>query len=142
MKFSKKAFDETFLTSNISPQKHDFNEGIWNRLEQKTRYWATKYNGVYVVTGPVLSDGLSTIGQEDVAVPNYFYKIILKENNGIKSIIAFMMPAQDSDAPLNNFVTSVDNIEKITGIDFFPNLEDSLENELEKNNNYKAWSFN
>ena len=53
-----------------------------------------------------------------------------------------MMPAQDSDAPLNNFVTSVDNIEKITGIDFFPNLEDSLENELEKNNNYKAWSFN
>ena len=142
MKFSKKAFDETFLTSNISPQKHDFNEGIWNRLEQKTRYWATKYNGVYVVTGPVLSDGLSTIGQEDVAVPNYFYKIILKEINGTKSIIAFMMPAQDSDAPLYNFVTSVDNIEKITGIDFFPNLEDSLENELEKNNNYKAWSFN
>jgi endonuclease G len=95
-----------------------------------------------VVTGPVLSDGLSTIGQEDVAVPNYFYKIILKEINGTKSIIAFLMPAQDSDAPLNNFVTSVDNIEKITGIDFFPNLEDSLENELEKNNNYKAWSFN
>jgi endonuclease G len=52
------------------------------------------------------------------------------------------MPAQDSDQPLYNFVTSVDNIEKITGIDFFPNLEDSLENELEKNNNYKAWSFN
>lgn len=142
MKFSKKAFDETFLTSNISPQKHDFNEGIWNRLEQKTRYWATKYNGVYVVTGPVLTDDLPTIGQEEVAVPNYFYKIILKENNGTKSIIAFLMPAQDSDQPLYNFVTSVDSIEKITGIDFFPNLDDSLENELEKSSDYKSWSFN
>ena len=49
----KFAHDETFLTSNISPQKHDFNSGIWNRLEQKTRYWASKYNGVFVVSGGV-----------------------------------------------------------------------------------------
>ena len=54
--FLKIAHDETFLTSNISPQKHDFNAGIWNRLEQKTRYWANKYNGVYVVTGGILKN--------------------------------------------------------------------------------------
>lgn len=142
MKFSKTAFDDTFLTSNISPQKHDFNEGIWNRLEQKTRYWATKYNGVYVITGGVLSDDLKTIGKENVAVPNYFYKIILKETNHKKAIIAFLVPAKDSNEPLYNFVTSVDTIEKITGIDFFPNLQDTMESTLEKSSDYKSWSFN
>jgi endonuclease G len=142
MKFSKTAFDDTFLTSNISPQKHDFNDGIWNRLEQKTRYWATKYNGVYVITGGVLTDDLKTIGQENVAVPNYFYKIIFRETNQKKSIIAFLVPAKESNEPLYNFVTSVDIIEKTTGIDFFPNLQDTIENTLEKSNDYKSWSFN
>ena len=50
-RFSKKAYDETFLTSNISPQEHQFNAGIWNTLEQKVRYWARKYDGVFVITG-------------------------------------------------------------------------------------------
>src|SRR5690606_31270175 len=75
--YSKEAHDETFLTSNISPQNHGFNSGIWNTLEQKTRYWARKYNGVFVVTGGVLKDELKTIGEERVAVPDQFYKIIL-----------------------------------------------------------------
>lgn len=142
MKFSKKAFDDTFLTSNISPQKHDFNEGIWNRLEQKTRYWADKYNGVYVVTGPVLNESLETIGTENVAVPEYFYKIICKKTKEKYSIIAFLVPAKDSQKPLYQFVTSVDDIEQKTGIDFFSKLEDNLENQLEKNVSYKEWSFN
>ena len=54
----KKSYDlykETFLTSNATPQLYNFNAGIWNRLEQKTRYWATKHNGIYVVTGGVLT---------------------------------------------------------------------------------------
>ena len=76
-KFSKFAFDETFLTSNISPQNHKFNAGIWNRLEQKSRYWATKYKELYIITGGILSANLKSIGSEKVTVPNYFYKIIL-----------------------------------------------------------------
>ena len=51
MEFDQSAYNDTFYTSNISPQDHDFNSGIWNRLEQKTRYWADKYNDIYVVTG-------------------------------------------------------------------------------------------
>ncbi len=74
MKFSKKAFDDTFYTSNISPQRKDFNAGIWNRLEQKTRYWADKFGGIYVVTGGVLEKNLKTIGTEEVAVPKYSIK--------------------------------------------------------------------
>ncbi|MBN8643192.1 MAG: DNA/RNA non-specific endonuclease [Flavobacteriales bacterium] len=140
-KYSKSAFDETFYTSNISPQLHDFNEGVWNRLEQKVRYWAGKYDGIYVVTGGILDENLPTIGYEDVTVPNYFYKVLLDENNGEYKMIAFLVPHQDSDLPLYEFVVSVDEIEKRTGIDFFPKLDDADEVRLEKNSDYKNWSF-
>jgi endonuclease G len=97
MKFSKNAFDETFLTSNISPQKHDFNDGVWNRLEQKVRFWASKYGKVYVITGGVLNDIQKTIGREGVAVPEYFYKIIATNTNGKIKMIGFLIPHLDSD---------------------------------------------
>lgn len=140
-KYSKAAFTETFLTSNISPQEHVFNAGVWNRLEQKVRYWAKKYDGVYVVTGGILEDGLKAIGTEDVAVPNYFYKILLDNSGGQTKMIAFLMPHKDSKKPLYEFVVSVDEIEKRTGIDFFPELDDSKENALEATTTYKKWSF-
>ncbi|WP_339839747.1 DNA/RNA non-specific endonuclease, partial [uncultured Flavobacterium sp.] len=63
-KSSYEMYELTFLTSNASPQLYDFNAGIWNRLEQKTRYWAERYDGIYVITGGVLEDGLKTIGIE------------------------------------------------------------------------------
>lgn len=140
-KYSKTAFEETFLTSNISPQKHDFNAGVWNRLEQKVRYWAKKYDGVYVITGGILEKGLKGIGDEHVDVPNYFYKILLDNSNGKTKMIAFLMPHKDSDKPLYDFVVSVDEIEKRTGIDFFPKLDDAKENRLEASTSYKEWSF-
>lgn len=140
--YSKVAFDETFLTSNISPQEHDFNAGIWNTLEQKVRYWAYKYDGVFVVTGGVLRKGLKTIGKEQVAVPNQFYKIILDNDQGNIKMIAFLMPHEASYKPLYKFVVSVDSIEALTGIDFFPQIEDSLGNKLEAASDYKDWSFN
>lgn len=140
-KFSRKAFEETFLTSNISPQKHDFNDGIWNRLEQKVRYWAAKYDGVYVVTGGVLHARLQTIGKEKVAVPQYFYKIVLDEYKGKYKMIGFIVPAKESNRPLYEFVVPVDQIEKLTGIDFFPKLDDKTENQLENASDYKDWNF-
>lgn len=140
--YSKAAYDETFLTSNISPQAHGFNAGIWNTLEQKVRYWASKYDGVFVVTGGILKNGLMTIGYEHVAVPNQFYKIILDNNHGKIKMIAFLIPHEISNKPLYKFVVPVDSIEKLTGIDFFPELDDSIENKLEALSSYKAWSFN
>ncbi|MEZ4792642.1 MAG: DNA/RNA non-specific endonuclease [Gelidibacter sp.] len=140
--YNQAAHDETFLTSNISPQDHEFNSGIWNTLEQKTRYWANKYDGVFVVTGGVLKGKMKTIGEEHVAVPNQFYKIIMDANQGKVKMIAFLMPNKDSHEPLYNFVVSVDSIETLTGIDFFPELEDKLETQLEASSDYKNWSFN
>ncbi|MFN7044668.1 MAG: DNA/RNA non-specific endonuclease [Flavobacterium sp.] len=132
-------YNETFFTSNISPQEHEFNSGIWNRLEEKVRYWATKSDGLYVVTGGVLSDNLKTIGKEDVSVPNYFYKVLLSKDGS--KMIGFLVPHENSNQALYEFVVSVDEIEKMTGIDFYPNLDDAIENQLESKSDYKDWSF-
>lgn len=142
MGFAINAYNDTFFTSNISPQLHDFNGGVWNRLEQKVRYWATKYDGVYVITAGVLQPNLKTIGEEQVLVPNYFYKIVLDNSNGQYKMIAFLVPNEKSNKPLYEFVVSVDSIEKMTGIDFFPKLDDKTENSLEQRSDYKSWSFN
>ena len=141
-KYTKQAHDETFLTSNISPQEHQFNAGIWNTLEQKTRYWAGKYDGVYVVTGGVLKGNMKSIGTENVSVPNQFYKVLIDNNTGKTKMIAFLMPHKDSNKPLYEFVVSVDEVEALTGIDFFPELEDAIEDKLEASSSYKGWSFN
>lgn len=138
-KSSYSMYEKTFLTSNASPQLYDFNSGIWNRLEQKVRFWAERYNGVYVITGGVLEEGLKTIGTEDVAVPNYFYKIILTKDKS--NMIGFLIPHEDTNKPLYNFVVSVDEIEKRTGIDFFSALSDDVEHKLEANKGYKNWKF-
>lgn len=142
MVFDKRAYNETFFTSNIAPQLHDFNDGIWNKLEQKTRYWSVKYERLYVITGGILSSDLETIGKEKVAIPNYFYKIIGSDFGGKFKMIAFLIPHAKSNKPLYDFVVSVDTIEKITRINFFPKLEDRIENNLEKKCDYKEWSFN
>lgn len=141
MKFSKKAYNETFYTSNISPQKSDFNAGVWNRLEQKVRYWANKYDGLYVITGGVLEPNLKTIGDEDVSVPNYFYKVLCDVSDVKPRMIAFLVPHKKSDRPLYEFVVSVDELEELTGIDFFHHLPDEIENQIEKSTDYKSWGF-
>ncbi len=137
---SKKVYEETFLTSNISPQEHEFNAGIWNRLEQKTRYYAKRYDELYVVTGPVFKGNMDEIGTENVTVPSAFYKIIYRQdNNDDGKILAFLMPHQASSKSIYEYVTSVDEIERLTGIDFFAQMPDNLENQLEASNSSKGW---
>ena len=87
----------------------------------------------------VLTDDLKTIGKEKVSVPNYFYKVLLSKNG--TQMIGFLVPHENSNQPLYEFVVSVDEIEKMTGIDFYPNLSDEIENQLESQFDYKKWSF-
>lgn len=132
--FSKEAYDETFYTSNISPQLYEFNTGIWNSLEMRVRNFVRKNGKVYVVTGGVLTDNLKTIGQEKVAVPEYFYKILLHYDKEEYKMLAYLIPHQeDKRKSLNSYIVATDSIENLTGIDFFSFLEDSIEDELEKN---------
>ena len=140
-KFSKEAYNETFYTSNVAPQEHSFNSGVWNRLEQKVRYWAQKYDGVFVVTGGILKENLDTIGSESVAVPDAFYKVILDNRKNGYQLLAFLIPHKESSQNLENFVVTIDEIEALTGIDFFPKLPDHIENKEEAVKGTKDWSF-
>ncbi len=139
--YSYDAYEETFLTSNISPQNHKFNAGIWNKLEQKTRYWANRYDGVYVITGGVLTNDLKTIGYEAVSVPKYFYKVIFNRSSGDEKMIGFLMPNEPSSKSLDSFVVAIDHIEKLTGIDFFGSLPDEQEEMLEASVDKRKWKF-
>lgn len=140
-RFSKQAYNETFYTSNISPQDKDFNAGVWNRLELQIRQWTKKYGTLFVVTGGVLEKGLKEIGEEDVAVPKYFYKIVARGDANNLKIIGFLMLGKESTKPLQQFTVSVDRIEEITGIDFFEKLDDELEAKLERDVQRSAWTF-
>lgn len=140
-RFTLQAYNETFYTSNISPQEREFNAGLWNRLEMQTRKWAKRYNVIYVFTGGILTDGLAKIGDEDVAVPNYFYKILAKENKGSLEVLGFLMEGVEQQKPLQSFLVSVNRIEELTGIDFFYQFEKEKQRSFESDVKSEHWKF-
>lgn len=138
MDFNRVAMEESFLMSNISPQAPDFNRGIWKDLETEVREWAKQKHKLYVVTGPVFSELKGTIGQDNVTVPGYFFKVIYDESKQ-PEMIAFVLPNQKSDRPLYDFVVKVDDLEKLTGFDFFSQLPDDVENRIEGKIELAGW---
>ena len=140
-RFSEYAYNETFYTSNISPQDRDFNAGVWNRLEMQVRQWAKQHNEIFVVTAGILEEGLEEIGEEDVDVPIQYYKIIARGEKDNLKVLGFLIEGRESTKPLKSFLVPVDFIEKQTGIDFFQGLSDDLENKLEAKVNVNGWRF-
>ena len=139
MRINEVSMDESFYMSNISPQKQKFNQGIWKKLENKVRIWSSMYDSLYVVTGPVLSRPIDVIGINNVTVPREFYKTLVGfKKNKIKSI-AFIIPNDESDESVYSFSVSIDEVEEITGLDFYFNFTDSIENRIEANNDINAW---
>ena len=143
MKFSAQAMSESFYMSNVSPQLPGFNRGIWKKLEEQFRSWAPSSHPVFVVTGPVLTDPISShIGQTcSISVPQRFYKIMLDTASPMRAI-AFVLPNNSSTQPLSSFAMSIDEAERITGIDFFPKLNDPQEAKIEKTLILNQWRFN
>lgn len=141
MNFNKQAMSETFYMSNMTPQVHSFNTGIWRELEENIRDWAYRFKHVYVATGPVLSkEPIDYIGDNDVAVPHSFYKVIVDLSEPELKGIGFIIPNKVSFQPLSAYAVSIDEVEKVTNLDFFPDLiEDEIEEEIEANYNMKAW---
>jgi endonuclease G len=139
MKWSRTAMSESFLMSNMSPQRPAFNRGIWKKLEALVRTWGSKEDRLHVVTGPVLTEGLATIGPNHVSVPDYFFKVILDYQVPDYKAIGFVLPNRASKAPLRQFSMAVDDVEELTGHDFYPELEDALENQLEATADFRAW---
>ncbi len=143
MAWSEMAMSESFFMSNMSPQLHEFNAGIWEDLERTVRYWAKADNELYIVTGPVwMTKKFPSIGKKNkVAVPPYFFKVILDNRDPVKKAIGFLIPNQATTNPLPKYAVSIDYVESVTGLDFFPQLPDNLEKTLEAKANFQLWSF-
>jgi len=142
MNFSSTAMSESFYMSNISPQHPSFNRGIWKNLESQVRSWALKNDHIYVITGGILNSSSDAIGANSVTVPDYYYKVVFDYTEPKIKMIAFLIPNQKCEKNLNQYVCSIDYLESITGVDFFPELEDDLENKLENKLIVKGrWSW-
>lgn len=139
MKLNLLSMSETFFMSNMSPMVPAFNRGIWSTLEDWVRSSSISNNGVYVVTGPILGGNVS-IGITGIRIPSSFYKIVFKDGTNPK-VIAYLISNSGSSDSIKTFTVSIDNIESLTGIDFFPQLEDVVENRIEKYVNYNGWSL-
>lgn len=137
--WSREGLDETFFMSNMSPQRPGFSRGIWKKLEGKVREWAKKEGKIFVVTGPIFKNKKESIGKNKVGIPSHYYKVLLDiSGNDVKGI-AFVLPNEKSDSQLSFFAMSIDDLEKVTGIDFFPLLPDDLENDLESQFSFGDW---
>ena len=141
MGWSEKAMEESFFYSNMSPQAPSFNRGIWKRLEEQVRQWAVDNQSIYVVTGPVLTDNLPTIGYDKVSVPRYYYKVILDYTKPELKGIGFILPNASSTLPLQSFAVPIENVERKTGINFFSALPDEQEEAIEKKICLSCWSW-
>lgn len=133
--WSEEAMSDTFYLSNMTPQlQNNFNAGIWLDAENYVRELCEQNNVVFVVTGPVLTDGpYETIGKNKVAVPKQFYKVLLcVDSEGYCFPVAMVIPHDaERKSELASFFCTINQVEEITGLDFFPMLNDSIEEVIE-----------
>lgn len=138
-KWDAQALQETFLFSNCCPQLHGLNSGDWNDLEIQCREWAQKYGSLYIVCGPVLRGvNHKTIGKNRVVVPEAFFKVILCMD-GTPKALGFIYEHVSGHKNMGSRVCSVDQVERITGFDFFAALPDNVENRVEATANFSEW---
>lgn len=138
MSFSQDAQDMTFLMSNISPQLHSFNAGKWKQLEEKVRYWAKENDSIIVIAGPILDSIIGKIGKNNVSIPYSFYKIIIDISYPDFKAIGFIMRNEKLSEDLIYYSVSIREIERRTGLDFFPKFNDNCAvQELET----KSWDW-
>lgn len=141
MVWDETAMDESFFFSNISPQLPAFNRGIWKRLEEDVRRWATKYDSIYVVTGPVFKGVIKTIGENNVSVPSHFFKALLLYRSGNANAIGFLFPHEKCKGTEFDYAVSIDSVESFTGLDLFYRLPDKLEMKVESSFDLENWKL-
>ena len=142
MSFDAEALQESFLFSNITPQRPKFNRGIWKILEEDTRKWGEQYGTIFITTGPILSQVEEYIGPDKVTVPSRFFKTLLLYSQNRFWAIGFIIPNKETAKPVSAFAVPIDSVEKATGLDLYPNLPDSVENEVESARSLPLWLLN
>lgn len=141
MKWDSKAMNDCFYMSNICPQTHTLNAGGWETLESACRRWAKREGSVYIVCGPVYKGNRhKTIGNElKITVPEGFFKVVLSLREGSEKAIGFYYANSNAKQSMKATATTVNDIETLTGMDFFVNINDKLEERLESTFSLKDW---
>lgn len=144
--YGKEGQADSFLMTNVTPQKPKLNQQLWQRLEEtEIKQFAKLFGKVWVITGPVFSGTIERLSSDwMVEIPDAFYKIYITEAAPGKPPIAlgFLMPQTvTGKEPLTQFVTSIDTIETQTGLDFFTELDDRTETTLEAKIEPRPWNL-
>ncbi|MBQ5434517.1 MAG: DNA/RNA non-specific endonuclease [Bacteroidales bacterium] len=141
--YSTTTMGETFYFTNICPQDETLNAGDWAYLEKRVRQWANRYGHIWVVTGPIVGENrYGTIGEREVVVPDSFFKaLLIQKKNGSYSAIAFVMDNDDERYYLKDCYLTVDELETLTGFNFFPQLDDTIEEKVESKVRLSDWGI-
>ncbi len=138
-KWSEETQKQSFLYTNCCPQLRNLNAGDWNELEGRCRKWAQKYGGIYIVCGPLLLNKKhKTIGKNRIVVPEAFFKVILCMEGQPKAI-GFVYRNEPNNKTMASYVNTVDDVERLTGLDFFSALPDEVERKVEAEADFEAW---
>lgn len=143
MKWSEEAMSDCFYMTNICPQVPVLNQQWWEHLERACRRWARQEGCVYVCCGPIFADGKKAqyIGKDvEVRVPDGFFKVVLSLNPGKEKAIGFIYNNTTERQTMESAAISVDAVEELTGMNFFPTLEEGLEQKLESTFNLRKWN--
>lgn len=132
MRFGTNVMLQSFSMANVSPQWPKFNVGVWKRLEKSVRDLAVREGSVFVVTGPVFlkEKNESRMAVNGILVPDAFYKVVLVEKQPLR-MVGYVVPNESSSRKLDKFAVSVDEVEKMTGLDFFFSMPFDVQTELE-----------
>lgn len=139
-RYGEAAQRETFLMSNITPQRHALNAGAWKELEMRTATsYPARFGEIWVLAGPVFGTRPRTL-KGGAAVPEAFFMIMIDESDGRTRAQAFLFPQETpAGADPANYLVSIDELERRTGLDFFPDLPDAAENALEAAKASRVW---
>lgn len=138
MRWNREAMEQCFLMTNICPQDHDLNDGEWRHMEEAIHSWARKTERLVIFTGPVLSGDLKKTGKRNaITVPRKFYKVVYspKQNRAI----AFVFDNEVAAKSWTNYAVTIDEVERLTGIDFLASLPDDVETSIESKSDIKSW---
>lgn len=139
-KWSDNAMNDCFVLANICPQDHALNSGAWSTLEKKERLWAKRDGKLIIIAGPIYTDSDSQrIGDAGVRVPSSFFKVIIAPDLNQPRGIGFVYPNMKAPGNMQLYSMTVDEVEKLTGYDFFYNLPDDIENKIESVTSFKEW---
>ena len=138
-KWSQQAMYESFALSNVCPQNANLNSGLWNSIEIDCRRWANKFEDIYIVSGPLyLRQEHEIIGENSIIVPEAFFKVVLCLN-GTPKAFGFIVRNTNGNSKRDLYYNTVDQVERITGYDFFSALPDGIEEKVEANADINDW---